>query len=102
GFAGACFEFQRSFLGNNLLLFHQTNQMAIGNARCGGFELAGGVTNGLFDSGEVLRGNSTGSLFSKAAGFGELFAGFDSELFELLREFIGAMVGLTHELLMLS
>jgi hypothetical protein len=68
-FADASLEFQEDFLGRHLLLFHQTDEMAIGDTSSESFKFFGGAAHGLLDGGEVRRMNFADSTFGKVSCF---------------------------------
>ena len=101
-FTGAGFEFQRDFLRDHLLLFHQANELAVGNTGGDRFEFLGGMTDGLLDGSKIQRAKLARGAFGKLASFIQAIAGFRGKFFELLGELVGASLSLGDKSLVMS
>ena len=94
-FAGTGFEFQGSFLSNNLLLFHQADQLTVGDTRGDGFKFSFGVANGLFNRSKILWDQRALGTLCQAPRAG-------AELFNLLGKLVHAIVSLADELIIVA
>ena len=87
-FAGAGLEFQGDFLGDGLLLLHQTDELTVGDTSGGSFKFFRGVAHGLFDGGKILWPNFAGGAIDKVSDFCQIVARFGGGFFDLLGEFV--------------
>ena len=73
------------FARNHLLVFHQANKLAVGDASGGGFEIVGGASDGLIQAIEDARLNIGPDARKNALRIGEAALRFAGEAFEALR-----------------